>query len=156
MSRRQNINKREILPDAVYGDKLAGKFVSCVMRDGKKAQSERIFYGAMDIIRNKVKDDPIRVFRDAVENAKPSVEVRARRVGGATYQVPVEVRPSRRQTLAIRWLLSFSRKRGEKTMIEKLAAELLDASNNRGATIKKRDETHRMADSNKVFAHYRW
>lgn len=156
MSRRGEAERREVIPDAAYGDKVATKFINSLMRDGKKSLAERVFYGALDLVKARSKDDPLRIFRDAVDNARPAVEVRSRRVGGATYQVPVEVRPSRRQTLSIRWLISFARKRGEKTMRERLAAELLEAANGRGATIKKRDETHRMADANKVFAHYRW
>lgn len=156
MSRRRDVIKREIIPDPVYGDKLVSKFMNCIMVDGKKSLSERIFYGALDIIRDRTKQDPIQLFRDAVDNSKPHIEVRSRRVGGATYQIPVEVRSSRRQTLGIRWLVSFARKRGEKTMRERLAGELMDAASNRGATIKKRDDTHRMAEANKVFAHYRW
>lgn len=156
MSRRREIHKREVLPDPVHGDKMVTKFMNCIMRDGKKALAERIFYGALGIIQDRTSEDPLGVFREALSNARPSVEVRSRRVGGATYQVPVEVRPSRRQALAIRWLVSFARKRGEKTMRERLAGELLDAASGRGATIKKRDDVHRMAEANKVFAHYRW
>ncbi|MBF0612954.1 MAG: 30S ribosomal protein S7 [Magnetococcales bacterium] len=156
MSRRGEAERREVIPDAAYGDKVAGKFINCLMKDGKKSLAERVFYGALDLVKTRSKDDPVRIFRDAVDNARPAVEVRSRRVGGATYQVPVEVRPSRRLTLSIRWLIGYARKRGEKTMRERLAAELMEAANGRGATIKKRDETHRMADANKVFAHYRW
>ncbi|MBF0152423.1 MAG: 30S ribosomal protein S7 [Magnetococcales bacterium] len=156
MSRRREVPKREIVPDPVYGDKLVTKFMNCLMRDGKKSLAERLFYGALGIVGERAKEDPLKIFKDAVDNARPAVEVRSRRVGGATYQVPVEVRPSRRQTLAIRWLVSFARKRGEKTMRERLAAELIEAAAGRGATVKKRDDTHRMAEANKVFAHYRW
>ncbi|MBF0134741.1 MAG: 30S ribosomal protein S7 [Magnetococcus sp. DMHC-1] len=156
MSRRREVPKREIVPDPVYGDKLVTKFMNCLMRDGKKSLAERLFYGALAIVGDRAKEDPLKIFKDAVDNARPAVEVRSRRVGGATYQVPVEVRPSRRQTLAIRWLVSFARKRGEKTMRERLAAELIEAAAGRGATVKKRDDTHRMAEANKVFAHYRW
>lgn len=156
MSRRGEADRREVIPDAAFGDKVAAKFINSLMVDGKKSLAERVFYGALDLVKQRSKDDPLRIFRDAVDNARPSVEVRSRRVGGATYQVPVEVRPARRLTLSIRWLIGFARKRGEKTMRERLAAELLEAANGRGATIKKRDETHRMADANKVFAHYRW
>ncbi|MBF0282995.1 MAG: 30S ribosomal protein S7 [Magnetococcales bacterium] len=157
MSRRREIHKRDVLPDPVYGDKLLTKFMNCMMVDGKKSLAERILYGAMDMIRERSRGgDPLQIFRDAVDNARPAVEVRSRRVGGATYQVPMEVRPARRQTLAIRWLVNYSRQRGEKTMRERLAAELMDAANRRGATIKKRDDVHRMADANKVFSHYRW
>lgn len=156
MSRRGEADRREVIPDAAYGDKVATKFINSLMVDGKKSLAERVFYGALDLVKQRSKEDPLRIFRDAVDNARPAVEVRSRRVGGATYQVPVEVRPARRMTLSIRWLIGFARKRGEKTMRERLAAELLEAANGRGATIKKRDETHRMADANKVFAHYRW
>lgn len=156
MSRRRREQTRDIIPDPVYGDKLVTKFMNSLMRDGKKGHSERIFYGALESIGERTSQDPLQVFKDAIDNAKPNVEVRSRRVGGATYQVPVEVRPTRRQALAIRWIVDFARSRGEKTMRERLAAELLDASNNRGATVKKRDDVHRMAEANKVFAHYRW
>ncbi|MBF0625013.1 MAG: 30S ribosomal protein S7 [Magnetococcales bacterium] len=156
MSRRREVSKREIIPDPVFSDKLITKFMNCLMVDGKKSLAERLLYGALDIVGGKTKDDPLKVFKEALENARPAVEVRSRRVGGATYQVPVEVRPSRRQTLAIRWLVGYARARGEKTMRERLAAELMDAAAGRGATIKKKEDTHRMADANKVFAHYRW
>ncbi|MGN7611637.1 30S ribosomal protein S7 [Magnetococcales bacterium HHB-1] len=156
MSRRRREHKREIIPDPVYGDKLVTKFMNSLMRDGKKSLAERIFYGALDIIHERTKEDSLKVFKEAVDNARPQIEVRSRRVGGATYQVPVEVRPNRRQALAIRWLVGFARQRGEKTMVERLAAELLDAAQGRGATVKKRDDVHRMAEANKVFAHYRW
>ncbi|MBF0369251.1 MAG: 30S ribosomal protein S7 [Magnetococcales bacterium] len=156
MSRRREVAKREVNPDPTYGDKLVTKFMNCIMQDGKKALAERIFYGALDLIEEKTKNDPLQVFRDAVDNVRPAVEVRSRRVGGATYQVPVDVRPSRRQTLAIRWLVGFARARPEKTMRERLAGELMDAAARRGNTVKKRDDTHRMAEANKVFAHYRW
>ncbi|HAT49942.1 MAG: 30S ribosomal protein S7 [Nitrospirae bacterium] len=156
MPRRREVPKREVLGDPVYGDTLVTKFMNCLMRDGKKALAERLFYGALDAIKGKGHEEPMQVFKNAVDNVRPSVEVRSRRVGGATYQVPVEVRPSRRQALAIRWLVTFARQRSEKTMVERLAAELMDAANNRGATMKKKDDTHRMAEANKVFAHYRW
>ncbi|MBF0145200.1 MAG: 30S ribosomal protein S7 [Magnetococcales bacterium] len=156
MPRRREVPKREVLGDPVYGDTLVTKFMNCLMRDGKKALAERLFYGALNVIKTKGHEDPMQVFKNAVDNVRPMVEVRSRRVGGATYQVPVEVRPSRRQALAIRWLVTFARQRGEKTMMERLAAELMDAANNRGATMKKKDDTHRMAEANKVFAHYRW
>lgn len=156
MPRRQYIQKRDVLPDPVYGDRLVTRFTNCVMKDGKKALAERILYGALELVEKKTKEDALKVFHDAVENARPQIEVRSRRVGGATYQVPVEVRPGRRLTLAIRWLIGFARKRGEKTMRERLAAELVEAAVGRGATIKKKDDTHRMAEANKVFAHYRW
>ncbi|MEG3639797.1 30S ribosomal protein S7 [Magnetococcus sp. PR-3] len=156
MSRRREVPKREVIPDARYNDKLVAKFMNCLMQDGKKSLAERVFYGAFDLIEQRTKEDPIKVFKEAVDNVRPTLEVRSRRVGGANYQVPVEVRPARRQTLAIRWLIGFARSRGEKTMRERLAAELIEASQGRGATIKKRDDTHRMAEANKVFAHYRW
>ncbi len=156
MSRRRDAEKRPVIGDPAYGDELVTKFMNCIMRDGKKALAERVFYGALEIVQERTKNEPLQVFKDAVENARPMVEVRSRRVGGATYQVPVEVRPSRRQTLAIRWLVGFARARSEKTMRERLAAELMDAAAGRGATVKKRDDTHRMAEANKVFAHYRW
>jgi len=156
MPRRRDVPKREVLGDPAYGDPLVTKFMNCIMRDGKKALAERVFYGALGIIGERTRQDPLEVFREALEKARPMVEVRSRRVGGATYQVPVEVRLNRRQTLAIRWLVGFARKRSEKTMRERLAGELLDAAAGRGATVKKRDDTHRMAEANKVFAHYRW
>jgi len=156
MSRRRDVPKREVLGDPAYGDPLVTKFMNCIMRDGKKALAERVFYGALDVVAERTKLDALQVFKDAVDNARPLVEVRSRRVGGATYQVPVEVRPSRRQTLAIRWIVAFARKRTEKTMRERLAGELIEAAAGRGGTVKKRDETHRMAEANKVFAHYRW
>ncbi|GAB0058022.1 30S ribosomal protein S7 [Candidatus Magnetaquicoccaceae bacterium FCR-1] len=156
MSRRRDVQQRDTIGDPVYGDQLVAKFMNCLMRDGKKSLSERLFYGALEIVGEKTKDDPMKIFRDAIDNTRPTVEVRSRRVGGATYQVPVEVRPSRRQTLAIRWIVKYARDRGEKTMRERLAAELMDAANNRGSTVKKKDDTHRMAEANKVFAHYRW
>jgi len=156
MPRRRVVQKRGILPDPKYGDKLVAKFINNIMRCGKKSNAETILYKAFDTIQAKTKQDPLKIFKQAVENTKPALEVRSRRVGGATYQVPVEVRYERRQSLAIRWLLGFSKKRNENSMHEKLAAELLDAANNRGATIKKREDTHKMADANKAFAHYRW
>ena len=156
MSRRHRAEKREILPDAKFKDLVLAKFMNAIMLDGKKSTAEKIVYGALGIVENKAKTEPIRVFHDALENIKPSVEVRSRRVGGATYQVPVEVRPDRRQALAIRWLVSASRSRNENTMRERLAAELLDASNNRGSAVKKREDTHKMAEANRAFSHYRW
>jgi small subunit ribosomal protein S7 len=156
MPRRRIVQKRDILPDPKYGDKLAAKFINNIMRGGKKSNAEAILYNAFDIIQEKTKQDPLKLFKQAVENTKPVVEVRSRRVGGATYQVPVEVRYERRQSLAIRWILTFSRKRSENSMHEKLAGEIMDAANNRGATIKKREDTHKMAEANKAFAHYRW
>ncbi len=156
MPRRKVVNKREILPDPKYNSKLLGKFMNVLMRDGKKSVVERICYGALDIIKAKTGNDPLKVFKSAVENVKPAVEVKSRRVGGATYQVPVDIRPQRRITLAFRWIISFSRKRGEKTMRDKLAGELIDIANNRGASMKKKEDTHKMAEANKAFAHYRW
>lgn len=156
MSRKSVIQKREILPDPKYNSKLASKFINVMMEDGKKATTERIFYGAFDVIRDKTGNDPVKVFKTAVENVKPVLEVKPRRVGGATYQVPMEIRPSRRVALALRWIINYSRARNEKTMRERLAAELLDAFNNTGTSIKKKEDTHRMAEANKAFAHYRW
>ena len=156
MSRRHRAEKREVLPDAKYGDIVLTKFMNAIMMDGKKSTAEQIVYGAMKIVEDKAKTEPIRIFHDALENIKPAVEVRSRRVGGATYQVPVEVRPERRQALAIRWLAAAARGRNENTMRERLAGELLDAANNRGTAVKKREDTHRMADANKAFSHYRW
>ncbi len=156
MSRRHAAEKREINPDAKFGDFVVAKFMNCLMLDGKKSVAEAIVYGAMDKIQNKTGQDPLKVFHEALDNVKPSVEVRSRRVGGATYQVPVEVRTERRQALAIRWLIDYARKRSETTMIDRLSGELLDAANSRGASVKKREDTHRMADANKAFSHYRW
>ena len=156
MSRRRAAEKREILPDPKYGDIVVTKFANGLMLDGKKSVAEHILYGAFDIIESKTGQDPLKLFHDAIENVKPAVEVRSRRVGGATYQVPVEVRHARRQALAIRWLVDLARKRSENTMTERLSAELLDAANNRGAAVKKREDTHRMAEANKAFSHYRW
>lgn len=155
MSRRHRAEKREVLPDAKFGDLVLSKFINAVMYSGRKATAESIVYGALDKISARVAD-PVKVFRDAVDNVKPSIEVRSRRVGGATYQVPVEVRPDRRQALAFRWLVENARKRSEETMIDRLSGELLDASNNRGGSVKKREDTHRMAEANKAFSHYRW
>ncbi len=156
MSRRKVVDKREILPDSKYNSKLVSKFVNTIMKDGKKSTAERMCYGAFDVIRSKTGDDPIKVFKTALENVKPVVEVKSRRVGGATYQVPVDIRTQRRVALAFRWILGFSKKRGEKSMKEKLAAELMDAANKTGSSVKKREDTHKMADANKAFAHYRW
>ena len=156
MSRRHAAEKREVLPDAKYGDRVLTKFMNNLMVDGKKSVAERIVYGAFDLIEKKTRQDPVKVFREAIENVKPAIEVRSRRVGGATYQVPVEVRPDRAQALAIRWLISASRARSEKTMAGRLSGELLDASNNRGTAVKKREDTHRMAEANRAFSHYRW
>ncbi|SHO66320.1 SSU ribosomal protein S7P [Pseudoxanthobacter soli DSM 19599] len=156
MSRRHSAEKREILPDPKFGDLVVSKFMNSVMRDGKKSAAESIVYGAFDIIRAKTRQEPIEVFHTALDRVMPQIEVRSRRVGGATYQVPVEVRTERRQALAIRWLISAARARNEKTMIERLSGELLDASNNRGTAVKKREDTHRMAEANRAFSHYRW
>ena len=156
MPRRREVPKREILPDPLYNSQLVTKFVNVVMRDGKKTTAERILYAALDAIREKTGDDPMKVFKKAVENVKPSVEVKSRRVGGSNYQVPVEVRPSRRLALSMRWIIQNAEKRGEKTMRQKLAGELLDAAENRGGAIKKKEDTHRMAEANKAFARYRW
>jgi len=156
MSRRHSAEKREIIPDAKFGDLVLSKFINSVMLDGKKSTAERIVYGALDRMAGKGGVDPIKVFHEAVENVKPHLEVRSRRVGGATYRVPVEVRPTRAQALSFRWLIDMARKRSENTMIERLSGELMDASNNRGAAIKKREDTHKMADANRAFSHYRW
>jgi len=156
MPRRREVPKRDILPDPKYNNKLVGKFMNCMMYEGKKSTAEHIIYGAFDIIKDKTGNDPLKVFKAAIDNVKPAVEVKSRRVGGASYQVPVDIRPNRRMALAFRWLISYSRKRGEKTMKEKLASELIEASNNTGATVKKKEDTHRMAEANKAFSHYRW
>ena len=156
MPRRRVAAKREILPDPIYNSKLLSKFVNALMEDGKKSVAERTCYGALDILKEKTGNDPLKVFKQAMENVKPLIEVKSRRVGGATYQVPIDVRPQRRVALAFRWVIGFSRKRGERTMKEKLAGELLDAANSTGSSIKKREDTHKMADANKAFAHYRW
>jgi len=157
MSRRHAAEKREILPDAKYGDRVLTKFMNNLMLDGKKSVAESIVYGALDRVQTRLKREPIQAFHEALDNVKPSVEVRSRRVGGATtYQVPVEVRAERREALAIRWLITAARKRNENTMEERLAAELADAVNNRGTAVKKREDTHKMADANKAFSHYRW
>jgi small subunit ribosomal protein S7 len=156
MPRRRDVPKRKITPDPKFKDKLVAKFTNCVMHDGKKSVAEGILYGAFDVIQSRHKEDPLEVFRKALDNVKPKLEVKSRRVGGATYQVPVEVRPERRVALAMRWLVSYARDRGEKTMQERLAAELVDASQLRGNAVKKKDDTHKMAEANKAFAHYRW
>ena len=156
MPRRRSPEKRKVLPDPKFKDVILAKFMNNLMKDGKKSVAEKIVYGAFDNIESKLKIDPVKVFHDAIDNVMPSVEVRSRRVGGATYQVPVEVRSERRKALAIRWIISAARSRGEDTMGEKLSSELIDASNNRGASVKKREDTHKMADANKAFAHYRW
>ena len=156
MPRRGNIPKREILPDPVYQSALVTKFINNLMYDGKKSVSERIFYGAMDIIRDRTKEDPLKIFRKAVDNVKPVLEVKSRRVGGSNYQVPVEVRPEHRTALGVRWLIGYARQRPEGSMRERLANEILDASALRGGAVKKRDDTHRMAEANKAFAHFAW
>ena len=156
MSRRRAAEKREILPDPKYKDLVVAKFTNSLMYDGKKSVAESTLYGAFDLIKKKSGQDPLKVFHDAIENVKPSVEVRSRRVGGATYQVPVDVRTSRRQALAIRWIVELARERSENTMTERLSAELLDAANNRGNAVKKREDTHKTAEANKAFSHYRW
>ncbi|MCC6278792.1 MAG: 30S ribosomal protein S7 [Oligoflexia bacterium] len=157
MPRKKNVVKREILPDPIYRDVVLAKFVNTLMEDGKKSVAEGILYGCIDEVKKKVPaEDPLVVLRKAIENCKPLVEVKSRRVGGATYQVPVEVRPSRRQALAIRWLVTYARERSEKTMRDRLASEVIDAFNNRGTAIKKREDVHKMAEANKAFAHYRW
>ncbi|WBU65132.1 30S ribosomal protein S7 [Paracoccus aerodenitrificans] len=156
MSRRHAAEKREVLPDAKYGDRVLTKFMNNLMVDGKKSVAERIVYNALDRVEGKLKRAPVEVFHEALDNVKPSVEVRSRRVGGATYQVPVEVRPTRREALAIRWLITAAKSRNENTMEERLAGELADAVNGRGTAVKKREDTHKMADANKAFSHYRW
>ncbi|WP_242346524.1 30S ribosomal protein S7 [Anaeromyxobacter terrae] len=156
MPRRREVEKRKILPDPKFQDRVVAKFVNNLMREGKKSTGERIIYGAFDQVEQKLKDDPLKIFKKALDNVKPVVEVKSRRVGGATYQVPVEVRQDRRTALAMRWLIDYSKARGEKTMQEKLAGEIIDAANNRGNAVKKREDTHKMAEANKAFAHYRW
>ena len=156
MSRRHSAEKREVNPDPKFGNIIITKFMNSVMYDGKKSAAESIVYGALEMIEAKTKQGPLPVFEQALENVMPTIEVRSRRVGGATYQVPVEVRPERRTTLAIRWIIDAARERNEKTMVDKLSGELLDASNNRGNAVKKREDTHRMAEANRAFSHYRW
>src|SRR6478672_1421208 len=156
MPRRREVPKRNIIPDPKYKDKLVSKFTNTLMFDGGKAVAEGILYGALDIIGERFKEEPLEVFRKALDNVKPKLEVKSRRVGGATYQVPVEVRPERRVALAMRWLVAYARERGEKTMRERLAAEFFDAAQGRGNAVKKKEDTHKMADANKAFAHYRW
>jgi small subunit ribosomal protein S7 len=156
MSRRSRAEKRHVMPDPVHGSEVVTKFISGLMRDGKRSIAERIFYQALDIIEEKSGQPGLTVFQQALSNAKPALEVKSRRVGGATYQVPIEVRPDRRQAMAIKWLIGYARARSEKTMADRLAAEFLAASRGEGATIKKKDDTHRMAEANKAFAHYRW
>ena len=156
MSRRHSADKREINPDPKFGDLVITKFMNAVMYDGKKSVAETIVYGALDQVESKTKQEPLVVFHQALDNVAPHVEVRSRRVGGATYQVPVDVRPERRQALAIRWLISAARNRNETTMVDRLSGELMDAANNRGTAVKKREDTHKMAEANRAFAHYRW
>jgi len=156
MPRRREVPNRVILPDPKYHDRLLAKFVNAIMLDGKKSTAEAIVYGAFDLITQRSSDDPLEAFKKAIENVRPMLEVKSRRVGGSTYQVPVEVRSDRRNALALRWIITYSRKRGEKTMRERLAGEILDAANNRGTAVKKREDTHKMAEANKAFAHYRW
>ena len=156
MPRRREVPKRQILPDPKFHDLLIAKFMNCLMKDGKKAVAEQIVYDAFEVIEQRTKEDPVRVFHKAVENSRPAVEVKSRRVGGSTYQVPVEVYPRRRTSLAMRWIIDAARSRGERTLAERLCNELLDALNGRGAAVKKREDTHRMAEANKAFAHYRW
>ena len=156
MPRRGHIPKRQILPDPIYQSPLVTKFINCLMLDGKRSTAERTFYGAMTLIQERTQEDALKVFRRAVDSVKPAVEVKSRRVGGSNYQVPVEVRPQRRQALAFRWLIGFTRGRSEKSMRDRLANELMDAASGRGATFKKKEDTHRMAEANKAFAHYRW
>jgi small subunit ribosomal protein S7 len=156
MSRRHKAEKREVNPDPKFGDVVLSKFMNSIMKEGKKSVAENIVYGAMDRMQSRAKSDPIQLFHSALENVMPAVEVRSRRVGGATYQVPVEVRPERRQALAIRWLIAAARSRNENTMEERLSGELLDAANNRGTAVKKREDTHKMAEANRAFSHYRW
>ena len=156
MSRRHSAEKREIIPDPKFQDIIVTKFMNSIMRAGKKSVAEQIVYGAVDIVESKLKTEPLPIFKQALDNVAPAVEVRSRRVGGATYQVPVEVRTERRQALAIRWLITAARSRNDKTMVERLSAELIDASNNRGSAVKKREDTHKMAEANRAFSHYRW
>jgi small subunit ribosomal protein S7 len=156
MPRRIAPEKREVLPDPVYNSQLLSKFINVIMKDGKKSVAERILYDALEIVGERSGEDPLKIFKKAVEGVKPAVEVKSRRVGGSTYQVPMEVRPNRRLALSFRWILQSAMRRGEKTMNQRLAGELLDAAENRGAAVKKREDTHRMAEANKAFAHYRW
>ncbi len=156
MSRRHSAEKREVIPDAKFGDIIVAKFMNSIMYDGKKSVAEAIVYGAFDNVEQKLKTDPLQVFKTALDNVAPAIEVRSRRVGGATYQVPVEVRTERRQALAIRWIINAARDRNDKTMMDRLSAELMDAANNRGNAVKKREDTHRMAEANRAFSHYRW
>lgn len=156
MPRRREVVKRDVLPDPRYDNKMVTKFINSLMLDGKKSTAEGIFYGSLDIIKDRTNEDPLEIFLQALNNVKPSLEVKSRRVGGATYQVPIEVRAGRKNALALRWVIGYARERGEKTMKERLAGELMDAANNEGAAIKKKQDTFRMAEANKAFAHYRW
>ncbi len=156
MPRRREVPKRQIMPDPQYGERLVGKFINYLMKRGKRNIAESLLYKSFDIISEKTKEDPVKVFKKAMDNVKPVLEVRSRRVGGATYQVPIEVRPDRKVALAMRWLINYSKQRSGKSMVEKLAGEILDAYNNRGASVKKREDVHKMAEANKAFAHYRW
>jgi small subunit ribosomal protein S7 len=156
MPRRREIPKRDIAPDPLYQSPLVTKFINCVMSDGKRSTAERILYKSFDIIKEKAADDPLKIFKKAIDNVKPTLEVKSRRVGGSNYQVPVEVNAQRRTSLALRWLIGFARKRPERTMVQKLAAEIIDAANLRGGAVKKKEDTHKMAEANKAFAHYRW
>ncbi len=156
MPRRRKVAPREVIPDPVYNSTLLAKFINCLMKQGKKSTAESILYGAFDIVKTKTGEDPLKIFKKGLDNIRPALEVKSRRVGGATYQVPIEVSPRRQLSLSIRWLIDYSVSRGEKTMREKLAAEILEAANNRGNAVKKKEDTHRMADANKAFAHYRW
>ncbi|NSW88000.1 MAG: 30S ribosomal protein S7 [Syntrophobacteraceae bacterium] len=156
MPRRREVPKRYVLPDPKFNSRLVAKFINNVMRKGKKSLAEHVFYGALDLIEQRMKQDPLDVFHKALDNVRPIIEVKSRRVGGATYQVPVEVRHERRDALAMRWIIGYARNRSEKTMVQKLAGELQDAAQNRGGSVKKREDTHRMAEANKAFAHYRW
>ncbi len=156
MPRKREVPKRHINPDPKYGDQLVAKFINTLMFDGKRSTSERLVYGAFEQMLERTGEDPVKIFKKAVDNVKPQLEVKSRRVGGSNYQVPVEVRPERRTALALRWIITYARGRGEKRMLERVAAELLDAANNRGSAVKKKEDTHRMAEANKAFAHYRW
>jgi small subunit ribosomal protein S7 len=156
MSRKHKAETRDVLPDPKYGDVLVTKFVNCLMYDGKKSTAENIFYGALDLVEQKTSEEGIKIFKKAMNNVKPAVEVKSRRIGGATYQVPVEVRPARKQSLAIRWLREYSRERSGRSMVEKLADEIIDAANNRGGAVKKREDVYKMAEANKAFAHLKW
>jgi small subunit ribosomal protein S7 len=156
MPRKGYVEQREVGPDPLHGNALVQKFVNCVMRDGKKSTAQQIVYDALGLVQQRSNDDPLKIFKKALDNVRPALEVKTRRVGGANYQVPVEVNSRRQTSLSIRWIISYARARGEKSMVEKLTGELLDASNNRGGAVKKRDDTHRMAEANKAFAHYRW